>query len=71
MEEAKKGDLCYLANPDRHSREHIDKGDGYLWMYTLESGNLSMGYFTSLATGHTEIFFLHEMQPTKKEQTND
>lgn len=68
MEEAKKGDLCYLANPDRYSREHIAKGDGYLWMYTLESGNLRMGYFTSLGTGKTEIFFLHEMQPTKKEQ---
>ena len=67
----KKGDLCYLNNPDHQSGKLINQGHGYIWLYARESNNPVLAYFTSFATGEAKVFFRNEMQPTKKEQTND
>lgn len=67
----KKGDLCYLSDPDHQSEKLINQGHGYIWVYAHEAINQSMAYFTSLATGEGNLFYLIEMQLLNKEQPND
>lgn len=64
----KKGDLCYLTNPDHQSGKLINQGHGYIWVYARESNNPAMAYFTSFATGEAKVFYPKEMQLLNKEQ---